>query len=72
VNSPNPEAYPIAGFTWLLIYKKMDDAVKGKAIVGFIKWAVHEGQAYTKELLYAPLPEEVVTLIDQKLTGVSY
>lgn len=72
VNSSNPDAYSIAGFTWLLIYKDMDDPVKGKAIVDFIKWAVHDGQQYTKELLYAPLPEEVVALIDKKLEHVKY
>jgi phosphate transport system substrate-binding protein len=72
VNSPNAEAYPIASFTWLLIYKDMEDPVKGKAIVDFIKWAIHDGQQYTKELLYAPLPEEVVLLIEKKLEHVKY
>ena len=56
VNSPNPEAYPIASFTWLLIYKQMDDHTKGEAIVNFIKWAITEGQKYAEELDYAPLP----------------
>ena len=72
VNSPNPQAYPIAGFTWLLIYKDMDDPVKRKAIVDFIKWAIHDGQAYAKDLLYAPLPADVVSLIEKKLANVKY
>ena len=72
VNGSNPEAYPIAGFTWLLIYKDMEDPVKGKAIVEFIKWAIHDGQKYTKDLLYAPLPAEVVSMIEKKLEHVKY
>lgn len=72
VNSSNPESYPIAGFTWILIYKDMDDPVKGKAIVDFLKWAIHEGQAYAEELLYAPLPSDVVSKIDSKLLNVKY
>ncbi len=72
VNSSNADAYPISGFTWLLIYKDMDDPVKGAAIVNFIKWAIHDGQEYAKDLLYAPLPSEVVDMIDQKLTKVKY
>jgi phosphate transport system substrate-binding protein len=72
VDSANPQAYPIAGFTWLLIYKDMPDPVKGKAIVEFIKWAIHDGQAYTKDLWYAPLPTEVVGLIEKKLEHVKY
>jgi phosphate transport system substrate-binding protein len=70
VNSPNPDAYPIAGFTWLLIYRRMPDAVKGKAIVDFVKWAVHDGQKYTADLLYAPLPAAVVQMIDSKLEEI--
>ena len=72
VNSSNPAAYPISGFTWLLIYKNMDDPVKGKAIVEFIQWAIHEGQKYTDALLYAPLPQEVVKMIESKLMDVKY
>lgn len=72
VNSANPEAYPISGFTWLLIYKNQKDSVKGKMIVDFIKWAVHEGQSYAPELLYAPLPQDVVAMIDKKLGEVKY
>jgi phosphate transport system substrate-binding protein len=72
VNSSNPEAYPISGFTWILIYKDMNDPVKGKAIVDFLKWAIHEGQAYAEELLYAPLPSDVVSKIDAKLLNVKY
>ncbi len=70
VDSSNAQAYPIAGFTWLLIYRKMDNAEKGKAIIDFIKWAVHDGQKYTTDLLYAPLPQTVVEMIDKKLQEI--
>ena len=72
VNSANPEAYPISGFTWLLIYKNQKDSVKGKMIVDFVQWAIHEGQKYASELLYAPLPQDVVAMIDKKLGEVKY
>lgn len=72
VNSPNPESYPIASFTWLLIYKQMDDRVKGKAIVDFIRWAITDGQKYAQDLDYAPLPTNVVELIQKKLDQVKY
>lgn len=70
VNSANPEAYPISGFTWLLIYKNQKDPVKGKMIVDFVKWAVTEGQQYADDLLYAPLPQDVVAAIQKKLEEV--
>ena len=72
VNSSNPEAYPIASFTWLLIYKQMDDHTKGAAIVSFIKWAITDGQKYAETLDYAPLPSNVVQMIQAKLDKVKY
>lgn len=72
VNADGADAYPIAGFTWILIYKNQNDAFKGRKMVEFLKWAVHDGQQYTKELLYAPLPAEVVKKIDERLKEVTY
>ncbi|MBF0503994.1 MAG: phosphate ABC transporter substrate-binding protein PstS [Candidatus Omnitrophica bacterium] len=72
VNSANPEAYPIASFTWLLIYKQIDDHTKGAAIVNFIKWAITDGQKYAEDLDYAPLPSNVVEMIQKKLDQVKY
>ncbi len=72
VDSSNPGAYPIASFTWLLIYKDMDNHAKGESIVNFIKWAITDGQQYAETLGYAPLPANVVQMIQQKLDQVKY
>jgi hypothetical protein len=34
--SPNPMAYPIVGFTWILANKEQADQAKGKALVDFL------------------------------------
>ncbi|MGE5683327.1 MAG: phosphate ABC transporter substrate-binding protein PstS [Bacillota bacterium] len=70
-NAEGKNSYPISGFTWLLIYKNMHDKNKARAIADFLKWAVTEGQKYAKDLYYAPLPKEVVSLIDKKITTVA-
>ncbi|MEI8344549.1 MAG: phosphate ABC transporter substrate-binding protein PstS [Candidatus Omnitrophota bacterium] len=70
VNSSNAQAYPISGFTWLLIYRNMENKQKARAIVDFVRWSVHDGQKYAPELLYAPLPANVVQMIDKKLDEV--
>jgi len=59
VNAPGEKAYPISGASWVLIYEKQKNAVRGKKLVGFLKWAVTEGQKVSPSLDYAPLPEEV-------------
>jgi phosphate transport system substrate-binding protein len=60
VNSPSPDAYPIAGLTYLLIYQDMPDAAKGKALAGFLDWAMTEGEAMAEPLSYAKLPDDVI------------
>ena len=69
-NADGKDSYPIAGFTWLLIYKNMKDKAKARAVVKFLKWAVTDGEKYAKELYYAPLPKEVVKLDKKKIEQI--
>jgi phosphate transport system substrate-binding protein len=71
-NAPGPETYPIASFTWLLIPEKIDDPKKGKAITGFLKWMMTDGQKFAPGLLYAPLPKEVVAMEEKALGKIKY
>jgi phosphate transport system substrate-binding protein len=65
------DAYPISAFTWLLIYKNMKDKQKAKALVGFLHWAMTEGQTYAEDLYYAPLPKPVVKMCVEKINTIS-
>ena len=58
------DAYPIASFTWLLVYKDQPNEAKGKALAKFLWWAIHDGQRHPAALLYAPLPAPVVKEIE--------
>jgi phosphate transport system substrate-binding protein len=60
VNSPSPDAYPIAGLTYLLVYQDMPDAAKAKALADFLNWAMTEGEAMAEPLGYAKLPPDLV------------
>jgi len=55
-NSAGKGAYPISSFTYLLIRKDMSASDKGAALVGFLKWAIKDGQKTAATLDYAPLP----------------
>jgi phosphate transport system substrate-binding protein len=61
-NPAGADAYPAATFTWLLIYKTQVNKEKGQALVQFLKWMLTEGQKYTEDLGYAPLPPQVVEM----------
>lgn len=72
VNAPGDNAYPISTYTYWLIYAEQDDPVKGKALLDFMWWALHEGSDMAKELLYAPLPDNVLQMVEEKLRSVTY
>ncbi|HEX8139313.1 MAG TPA: phosphate ABC transporter substrate-binding protein PstS [Pyrinomonadaceae bacterium] len=59
-NASGATAYPIASYTYILAYKEQKDAAKGKALVDFLWWAIHDGERFAKDLQYAPLPAEIV------------
>jgi phosphate transport system substrate-binding protein len=67
-DSPDPAAYPIASFTWLLIRKDNPDAGKARAIRDFLRWMVSpEAQGIAQELRYAPLPASVAGLVSARI-----
>jgi len=71
VNAPGAQqAYPIASFTWLLLYTHQPNAAKGRAIVDFVHWALHTGQTSAASLQYAPLPPALVTRLDSSLARI--
>ncbi|HLX72830.1 MAG TPA: phosphate ABC transporter substrate-binding protein PstS, partial [Verrucomicrobiae bacterium] len=72
VNAPGDESYPIAGASWALLYQKQANARKGKAVVGFLKWCVTEGQKLSPKLDYAPLPDSVQQRAAKALDTVTY
>jgi phosphate transport system substrate-binding protein len=71
VDAPGKAAYPIAGFTWILVYRDQRDPAKGKALVSFLEWAIHEGQKMAPALLYAPLPKPVVERVEKAIGTIA-
>ena len=72
VNPPGAQAYPIAGVSWVLLYQHQQNADHGKALVGFLKWALTDGQKITPSLDYAPLPDNVQKRILAELDTITY
>jgi phosphate transport system substrate-binding protein len=70
VGAPGDTAYPIASFTYVLVYEEQADPVRGKALAEFLWWAVHDGQKFCAPLDYAPLPNEVVAKVESKLKSL--
>jgi len=73
VNAASPGAYPIASFTYLLVYREQADGTKGRKIVEFLRWALRDGEGSAASLDYAPLPSalqsQLLTRVDSIKVG---
>lgn len=70
--APGATNYPIAGFTYLLIPQEQTDEVKGRALVQFLWWAIHDGEKDAAQLLYAAAPAPVVKIDEGLVRQVTY
>ncbi|MFS8084012.1 MAG: phosphate ABC transporter substrate-binding protein PstS, partial [Acidobacteriota bacterium] len=64
-------AYPISSYTYILAYKAQTDATKGKTLVDFLWWGIHDGEKFAKDLQYAPLPAEIVKRAEAKINSIT-
>jgi phosphate transport system substrate-binding protein len=72
VNAPGATSWPIAGYTYLLIYLEQTDCAKAAKLVEFVKWS-HESDANTMAtgLQYVPLPDNVKQQVISKLGAIT-
>ena len=63
LNQPGANAWPITGATFILVYKKQDNAVNGREVLSFYDWAYKNGDAAAAALDYVPLPLAVKNLV---------
>ncbi|WP_376795876.1 phosphate ABC transporter substrate-binding protein PstS [Thermogemmatispora sp.] len=61
VNGSGDNAYPITGFSWVVVYQNQSNSDKGQALARLLWWMVHDGQQYAQPLNYVPLPDTIVS-----------
>lgn len=75
-NTDAPEGYPIAGFTWLLVYEEQNynnrPLAKVKEMVKLFNWMLTSGQQYAEPLDYAPLPKTAQEKALAQLKKITY
>ena len=59
-NQAGAAAWPMTAATFILMYKKPDDAVAAGEALKFFDWAYAKGDKMAGELDYIPMPEAVV------------
>ncbi len=64
-NEPGADAWPIAGATFILMYKQPQDMANSAAALKFFDWAYTNGAKAAEELDYVPLPAPVIAQIEK-------
>jgi len=75
-NTDNAAGYPIASFTWALIYKEQNysgrSKAKATALVKLLWYNIHQGQKACAPLNYAPLSVSAVKAAEAVLKSATY
>ena len=64
------DSYPISGLTWIIVYENQKDAAKGAALVEYLWWVTHDGQALAPTLHYATLPKAIMPKVETLLKSI--
>jgi phosphate transport system substrate-binding protein len=74
-NQPGADSYPISSFTYLIVYKDLNNVASmehAKALADFLSWATHDGQKFAGEMGYAPLAPPVQAKVEAALGMLTY
>lgn len=76
-NSSDPQAYPISGFTWMILYREQSynkrALEQAGAVVNFLEWLIgKDGQSIAQSINYAPLPVGLQETAKKILGTITY
>jgi phosphate transport system substrate-binding protein len=66
-----PDAYPIVTYTWILAHQKYSDLKIAQTLKSVLDYGLTEGQAFSVDLGYIPLPAGVVTEVSKAVKTIS-
>lgn len=80
LNRPGNQTYPIASFTYLLVYQELNvipsmdlnETYQANALINFLYWVVNKGQQYTSALSYVPLPTFVRQIDNASIASITF
>ena len=72
VNAPGAGSYPIAGYSWGLVYQNQSNQAKGIALGKLLDWESSTGQSAASSIGYAPLPANIQALAHNTILQMMY
>ena len=71
VNAAGAQSYPIAGYSWVMVYQKPSDPNRGKLIKAVLQWLIaNQAQSIAGGLKYVPLPANVQASASRSLASM--
>ena len=64
-DQPGKESWPITGASFILVYKQQEKPDVAKAVLDFFAWSYANGQKMAEDLVYVPMPDNVVKVIKE-------
>ncbi|MDA4124352.1 MAG: phosphate ABC transporter substrate-binding protein PstS [Thaumarchaeota archaeon] len=71
-NAPGTSSYPIATYTYLLVWQNQTNQQQGYDTAHFFWWIVNQGQAFGPSLFYPTLPSAVVSIDQSIIAKMNY
>jgi phosphate transport system substrate-binding protein len=76
VNGDSPTGYPIAGTTWVIVYKDLSKVFKSQdranALVDFLWWSIHAGQNDAAPLFYGQVPAGLLAQDEAAVKSINW
>jgi ABC-type phosphate transport system substrate-binding protein len=77
LNAKGLDSYPIVSFSYLLVYREISirpgmTLDKAKALVDFLWFTIHNGQAQATPLAYVPLPAGIVAIDERSIESITF
>ncbi len=77
VNQPGSNSYPISTLTYVMIYKNLSTVTgetqdKSTEVLAFLNWIIRDGQQYSSDLLYVPMPDSLKKIGEDGLAQVTF
>ncbi len=64
-DQPGKNAWPIAGATFILVYKNQTNCATAKDVLKFFDWSYRNGSEMARSLDYVPIPEKVYSVMEE-------
>jgi phosphate transport system substrate-binding protein len=71
VNAPGSAAFPISGYSYVIVYQQQDDTAQGQALANLFWWMIHDGQQFAEPLHYAALPATMVSRSEAQIRAMT-